>query len=84
MGPNYGTPEYKKQVETIKMRLRDVQDLVKEQCIVPLTSPAERCIIVGKVAMMFIKDTSYSRGAICRAVKEWTQEFNKSIMGEGV
>lgn len=82
MGPDYGTSAYKNQVETIKMRLRDVDSLVKKQCEIPLTGSAEKCIVVGKVAMMFIQDPEYSRAAICQALNEWKQEFNRSLMGE--
>lgn len=61
--PEYGTEEYKNQVETIKMRLDDVKDLIeKDQKL------------IGQVLMMFIFDMEYHRAAICQAEKEWKRD----------
>lgn len=56
---------YKEQVETIKLRLSDVEDLVRKD-------PK----VIEKVLIMFILDPSYDRSAICLAEKEWKKDHN--------
>ncbi len=55
MGPEYGTDAYKQQVETIRTVIGGAAADMKE---------AER------MSMLYIMDTSFSRAAICQALKE--------------
>lgn len=48
------TVEYRGQIETIKLRLSDCEDLIKRDSKV-----------IEKVLIMFALDSSYDRGAIC-------------------
>ena len=61
MGPEYGTQEYKNQVETIKKFLQETKDIKESE--------------IQQILMMFILDTSYSRAAICQAEKEFKKEM---------
>lgn len=55
MGPEYGTPEYKQQVEMIVAQLKDVE-----------MRPDE----LPQFLSLYIFDTSIARAAICEAEKK--------------